>query len=116
MKTRVGALALLALLSLVGVSLWATAQQPIGAALADLIARPGGGQNPWFVATLFDAYFGFFWFWAFVAYRERTWPVRIGWLVAILLLGNIAMAIYMLLALSRLPRNARAAELFLQRA
>jgi len=41
-----------------------------------------------------------------VAWLEKTWLRRISWLVAILLLGNIAMAIYMLVRLFRLPLTA----------
>jgi hypothetical protein len=62
--------------------------------------------HPWFIATLFDCYFGFLTFYLWVAYRERTWPPRILWLIAILALGNIAMASYMLRVLWRLPAHA----------
>lgn len=63
-------------------------------------------QHPWFIATLFDTYFAFLTFWLWLAWKEQTWPRRIGWLVAILLLGNIAMAIYLLIQLFRLPKTA----------
>lgn len=58
--------------------------------------------HPWFIATLFDTYFAFLTFWFWVAYKERTWLSRLGWLVAILLLGNIAIATYMLIHLFKL--------------
>ena len=58
--------------------------------------------NPWAVATLYDAYFGFITFWVWVAYKERTWWSRLLWLVAILCLGNIAMSMYVLIQLFRL--------------
>jgi hypothetical protein len=58
--------------------------------------------NPWAVATLYDAYFGFITFWVWVAYKERTLQMRLLWLVLILSLGNIAMSLYMLLQLFRL--------------
>ena len=47
--------------------------------------------HPWFIATLFDTYFAFIVFWLWLAWRERTWPARIGWLVGILLLGANAL-------------------------
>jgi hypothetical protein len=81
-------------------------------ALWDIPAGVGG--HPWFLATLADAYFGFLTFWAWVAYRERGWPSRIAWLVAILLLGNIAMATYVLVLLFRLPSDAPVEHLLLR--
>lgn len=56
-------------------------------------------RDVWFQATLADAYFGFIMFYVWVFYRERTITSRAGWFVGIMLLGNIAMAIYALLAL-----------------
>lgn len=58
--------------------------------------------NPWAVATLYDAYFGFITFWVWVAYKEGTLWSRLLWLVLILGLGNIAMSLYMLIQLFRL--------------
>ena len=46
---------------------------------------------------------------------EVAWMARIIWLVAIALLGNIAMAIYMLIQLARLEADASAADLLLRR-
>jgi hypothetical protein len=71
--------------------------------------------HPWFIATLFDAYFGFIAFWLWVAWLEPTWLRRISWLIAILLLGNIAMAIFVLIRLFRLPRTATMAEVIAKR-
>jgi hypothetical protein len=71
--------------------------------------------HPWFIATLFDTYFAFLWFWAWVAYKEATWLARIAWLVAILVLGNIAMAIYVLVQLFRVPADAKIEQVLLRR-
>lgn len=61
------------------------------------------GENRWWtIATLMDAYYGFITFYAWVYFKERRWLPRIGWFVAIMLLGNMAMASYILLALARL--------------
>ena len=62
--------------------------------------------HPWFIATLFDAYFAFLTFWAWVAYKESSNLARFLWLIAILLLGNIAMAIYLLRELFTIPASA----------
>lgn len=73
------------------------------------------GVDLWFQATLADAYCGFITFFCWVAYLEKSCAARIGWLVAILALGNIAMAAYMLLRLFRLPVDADAAAILTRR-
>jgi hypothetical protein len=70
--------------------------------------------HPWFIATLVDTYLAFFTFWLWVAYKETSWLARLGWFVAICLLGNIAMAIYMLIQLFRLPADAPIERLLLR--
>lgn len=57
--------------------------------------------DPWFRATLTDAYCGFLLFWLWVAWREAS-PARGAlWLVLIMTLGNFAMAGYLLVQLGR---------------
>lgn len=70
--------------------------------------------NPWAVATLYDAYFGFLTFWVWVAYKERRMAGRVIWLVLILGLGNIATSFYMLIQLFQL-RPEDPAEALLRR-
>jgi len=99
------AVVLVAMLAVTGwasseIALWKTPRAVVG--------------HPWFIATLFDTYLAFLTFWLWVAYKERTWLARLGWLVAILLLGNIAMAIYMLIRLFRLPADAKIERLLLR--
>lgn len=115
MKPIVALFALVALFGLIGVSGWATGHQNIAVAINDLIANPASGNNPWLVATLFDAYFGFLWFWLWVAYKETSLAARLLWLVLILALGNMAMAAYALIQLWRLPAGARIEDLLLRR-
>lgn len=56
-------------------------------------------SDPWFQATLADAYFGFVTFYVWVAYKEqKRWP-RVVWFLLIMTLGNMAMATYVLLQL-----------------
>ena len=71
--------------------------------------------HPWFIATLFDTYWAFLTFYCWVVYKERGWAARILWLIAILLLGNIAMAVYMLIQLYRVPATARIEDVLLRR-
>jgi hypothetical protein len=68
----------------------------------------------WTIATLADAYFGFLTFYAWVFYKETRGTARAAWFVAIMLLGNIAMAGYVLLQLSRLERGDPMSKLLLR--
>ncbi len=71
--------------------------------------------HPWFIATLFDTYFAFLAFYAWVAYKETSNVARVVWLVAILLLGNFAMAIYALRELFRVPADATIEDVLLRK-
>ena len=72
--------------------------------------------HPWFIATLFDTYWAFFTFYAWLAYKERALAAKILWFIAIVLLGNIAMAIYMLIQLFRVKTDAKIEDVLLRRA
>lgn len=69
----------------------------------------------WTYATLADAYFGFLTFYAWVFYKERGSIARVGWFLAIMLLGNFAMATYVLTQLARLRPGEPVASLLLRR-
>ena len=55
--------------------------------------------DPWFRATLADAYCGFLFFWLWVVWREQSVLRGALWFLLIMTLGNIAMAGYLLLQL-----------------
>ncbi|WP_420467031.1 DUF1475 family protein [Panacagrimonas sp.] len=116
MKPGLMVFSLAALLSLIGISVWATGHISIVPAIQDLLQRPSEGYTPWLVATLIDAYFGFLWFWLWIAYKETSWASRTIWLLLVLLTGNMAMAVYMLIQLWKLPPNPTAQDLLLRRA
>jgi hypothetical protein len=116
MKTGLTLFSLAVLATLIGVSIWATGHISIVPVIDAVMQRPGEGHTPWLVATLFDAYFGFLWFWLWIAYKETGWLVRIAWLLPILALGNMAMAAYMLLQVWKLPPDAGAKDLLLRSA
>lgn len=100
---------ILVLVAMIGVTTWASVEKPLSEGFRLMLAER------WGVATLFDAYFGFLTFYAWVFYKERSAFARIGWLAAILFFGNIAMALYLLRELRRLPRGADFATLLLRR-
>jgi predicted permease len=72
------------------------------------------GLHPWFIATLFDAYFGFITFYCWVFYRERSALSRVVWFILLMLLGNIAIAIYCLNVLRAASPNATFKDLLLR--
>ena len=97
------------IVSMLWVTTWASLQCPLFA-----IPREVYG-HPWFIATLFDAYWGFITFFVWVCYRQTSPVARCAWFVAIMLLGNIAMAAYCLDALSRIPPGGKLSELLVVR-
>lgn len=70
--------------------------------------------NPWAVATLYDAYFGFVTFYAWVFYKERSLAARLIWFLLIMGLGNIATSLYVLTQLFRMQPGDGAAALLLR--
>lgn len=74
-----------------------------------------GADRWWTAATLLDAYYGFTTFFVWVCFKERRWAPRALWFVAIMLLGNMAMASYVLLQLARLRPEQPAAAILTAR-
>lgn len=100
---------LLILVSMIAVTSWASLQCPLFAVPRDV------ATHPWFIATLFDAYWGFVTFYLWVFYKQTSALARGAWLVAILLLGNIAMALYCLDELFRVPRDGKVSDVLATR-
>jgi predicted permease len=96
-------------LTMIAVTGWASTQCAIWQIPASV------ASHPWFIATLFDAYFGFLTFYCWVFYKERSILLRIFWFVAIMLLGNMGMATYMLIQLLRQPAGGGIKELLRRR-
>lgn len=76
----------------------------VAASLDRSVLQAGRGlwPDPWFCATLMDAYFGFLTFFVWVAYKEQSWAARGAWFVAIMSLGNFAISGYLLWQLSKM--------------
>ena len=84
------ALFIVVIASMLAVTSWASFQCPLFG-VPRVVAT-----HPWFIATLFDAYWGFITFYVWVCYKQTSLLARLAWFVAIMLLGNIAMASYCL--------------------
>lgn len=73
-------------------------------------------SDPWFQATLLDAYAGFIMFYVWVAYKESGPAARIVWFILIMGLGNIATAAYVLLQLAKMKPGESCEALLLRQA
>lgn len=72
-------------------------------------------SEPWGLATMFDAYFGFMAFWLYVAWREPTVVPRLVWFVAVMTLGNFAIAAYALICLFTAKSETTIGKIFFSR-
>mgnify|MGYP003339720121 FL=1 len=88
---------LVVIASMLAVTTWASLHTPIFAIPREVFT------HPWFIATLFDAYWAFIAFYVWVAWKEQSAAARVGWFIAIIALGNIAMAAYLLRELFTVP-------------
>ena len=88
------------LISMLSVTSWASFHENI------LLISQATQSDPWFIATLFDAYAGFITFYTWLCYKSTGLFKKLIWLILILLLGNIAMSAYMLIVLFKLPTTA----------
>jgi hypothetical protein len=97
------------LLSMLWVTTWAGLQCPLFA-----VPRAVAG-HPWFIATMFDAYWGFTTFFVWVCFKQLSWTARIAWFLAIMALGNIAMSSYCLSELYMVKADGKVADLMTAR-
>ncbi|MDP3071183.1 MAG: DUF1475 family protein [Opitutaceae bacterium] len=95
--------------SMLAVITWASLHTPLFAIPREVVS------HPWFIATLFDAYYAFIAFYVWVAWKEQSLAARVLWFVAIIALGNVAIGAYMLRELFRLPASGPLASVFTQR-
>ena len=99
----------LIILSMLAVTSWASSRCAIFAIPREVFT------HPWFVATLFDAYWGSITFYVWVAWKERSAGARILWFIAVILWGNLAMAPYFLAELFRIQTIDQLGEVFATR-
>jgi hypothetical protein len=99
----------LILASMLWVTTWASLELNLFTHLPKII------QDPWVIATLFDAYYGFISFYLWVCYKEKSILLKVIWFILIMLLGNIAMAIYVLIQLFKLEKGATVTDLLVKK-
>jgi len=103
------ALFLVVIVTMLMVTGWASGQCALFAIPREV------ATHPWFLATLLDAYWAFVTFFVWVAWKEQSLAARLLWFVAIILWGNLAMALYMLIELFRIQRSGQIGEVFATR-
>jgi len=86
------------LVSLTAYNLWVSTRQSV----LDWGGLKTPPDNLWTIATFIDAYYGFITFYVWVLWKETRALPRVLWFVAIMALGNVAMAAYVLRQLARL--------------
>ncbi len=96
-------------IAMVAVTTWASLETNVIAGFQHLLAER------WGVATLFDAYFGFLWFWLWIAYKEAALGRSLLWLCLLFALGNLAMAAYVMIQLAYLKPGAGVETLLLRK-
>ena len=99
----------LVIVSMLAVTTWASLHTPLFSIPREVIS------HPWFIATLFDAYWAFIAFYVWIAWKEQSAGARGLWFLTVIALGNIAMAAYMLRELFRVPAGGPLAEVFTRR-
>jgi len=97
------------LLSMLWVTSWASHLCPLFSVPRSVSA------HPWFIATLFDAYWGFTTFFVWVCFKQLSWTARIAWFLAIMALGNIAMSLYCLSELFMVKTDGKVLEVLTAR-
>ncbi|MBL9199262.1 MAG: DUF1475 family protein [Opitutaceae bacterium] len=84
------ALFIVVIASMLAVTSWASLHTPLFSIPREVFT------HPWFIATLFDAYWAFVAFYVWIAWKEQSLAARVLWFIAVIALGNIAMAAFML--------------------
>jgi hypothetical protein len=100
--------AILVFAAMAAVTTWASLEANVLVGFQRLLA------DRWGVATLFDAYFGFLWFWLWILYKEAHLGRSLLWLVLLFALGNLAMAAYVMIQLFRLKPGSGVENLLLR--
>ena len=96
------------LVAIIGVNVWALANEPF------LLGCSRIWQDPWARATLFDCYFSFTTIFLWIAYRENRWWSTLLWFVLVMGLGNAVIAPYLLYRLFQLKKGQTLKDLLVR--
>ena len=93
-------------LVMLAIILWAASRSSIADDFSVIADRP------WGIVSLVDLYLGLAMAAAWVVYRESSAPTAIAWILALLLLGNLALGVYLFVAGAQAVRHDDVAVLF----
>ncbi len=79
-------------LAMLGIILWAASQSSITDDFSIIT------DQPWGIVSLVDLYLGLAVAAVWVAYRESSLPATAGWILALAVLGNLALGAYVFVA------------------
>jgi hypothetical protein len=99
----------LVLILMIGLTTWASLEKSMTFGYSYLF------NERWGIATLADAACGFLTFYAWVFYKESSALSRVVWFGLIMFFGNIAMSIYALNQIRKLPADAGIEGLLLRK-
>lgn len=89
-------------LVLVALIVWASLNASFGESFAAITA------DPWGIVSLADLYLGFFIFAAFVFFIDGPRPASFAWVIALMFLGNVLAALWLVLRWPLLVRRLSA--------
>lgn len=95
--------------SMLWVTSWASMHIPLFEIPDEVVS------NPWFIASLVDAYWGFITFYVWLAWKEGGSPARFLWFIAVILLGNMAMSVYFIRELFAIEKSSELDLVFTRR-
>ncbi len=72
-------------------------------------------EDVWFQVTLLDAYLGFLTVYVWIAWKERTLLRRFVWFVFVMSFGNMAVSLYVILQVVKLPGGTGLSEILTMR-
>lgn len=72
-------------------------------------------EDVWFQVTLLDAYVGFLTAYVWIAWKEQTVLRRSIWFVLVMAFGSMAVSLYLLLQLLKLPVGSSPSDILVRR-
>jgi len=100
---------ILVLIWMIGVSTWASIEANVFTGGKYIL------EHRWGIATLSDCYFGFYFCYLWMFYKERSNALRFFWFILVTLFGTIAISVYLLIQIFQLKKDACIEDLLLQK-
>jgi len=109
MKNKIVFIFTIIFLAMIAVTTWASLYENVFAGGVKII------REPWGIATLFDTYFAFLSFYFWVCFKQNRLISKIIWFILIMLFGNIAMSVYVILSVYRIKDQFSVSRLLVEK-